>query len=83
MMRAPEPGEPFVISRRELDAYLREVAETGAVQTCLAINDELLQLIDRIAERRELTPELRVDAHSIRDLDEQWQRDQLAERQHR
>ncbi len=66
MQPPPEPGKPFVISASALNYHLRMAAEEGMIQTDLAINDALYDLIDRVAAARLLTTEDRNEAHRIR-----------------
>ncbi len=69
-MRAePPPGEPDVISRRELDRLLKR-AEADWLETCNPLSAELSDLIDRVALTQHLTAEIRAEAHRLRDHDE-------------
>lgn len=55
-----------MISASALDHHLRMAAQEGTIQTDLAINDALYDLIDRVAAARLLTAEDRREAHRIR-----------------
>ncbi|QOD92986.1 hypothetical protein [Chryseoglobus sp. 28M-23] len=66
MIPPPDPGKPFIIGKTELDYFLGMAAEEGMIQTDLAINDAIYAVLDRVAERRRLTPDDLAEAHRER-----------------
>lgn len=78
-MRPPKPGEPFVISARELEERLDDAAQNGETRTDLAIDDYLSDLLDSVAAGRVLTPKVRDLAHRYRDLLEAGERFRFAQ----
>lgn len=77
MRAAPRPNEPDVVSHRELDRLLA-LAAAGVMESCNPVGEELGALIDRVAETQLLTPELRAEAHRLRDREETLERLRIA-----